>query len=199
MGYRSAWLNHAGLGSRHFEVVIHALDRNLPVADVRFLVVGVENGGTVEVLQSVLPEGSEVVGVDINPACADLGIPMVVGDVRDEGWFRGEFRGQWFDLILDSTGTMCHHLWPFLTPGGRLMFEGYEPERMVSLARDLANDRDSWLPTEEIMRVEMFPHIAVVEKRNPRVVPYLEIMVGNFFDAVPESDLVARGMKRVVV
>lgn len=198
MGYRDAWLTHAGLGSRHYEVVVHAFDRSLPKEPVRLLIAGVENGGAMEVWKSVLPEGSEIVGVDVNPACATLGLDVRIGDVTDDGWVRGEFRHEWFDLIVDSTGTMTPHLWPFLTLGGRMFFEGYDVEQVVTLVRDVAEDRDSWLPGEEIMHVTVFPHIAVVEKRNPRVMPYLEILVGNFCDVIPDEELIAAGVRRVI-
>jgi hypothetical protein len=199
VGYRDEWLTHAGLGSRHYEVVVHAFDKNLPKEPVRLLEAGVENGGSLEVWKKILPEGSEVVGVDCNPLCATLGLDVRVGDVTDDGWLRGQFRGEWFDIIVDSTGTMTANLWPFLTLGGRMFLEGYDTERVIELVRDVAEDRDSWLPGEEIMRVEVFPHIVVIEKRNPRVVPYLQITVGNFYDVVPEPELLAQGMKRVVV
>lgn len=199
MGYRDAWLMHPNLGSRHYEVVIHAFDKNMPKEPVRVLEAGVENGGSLEVWKQVLPEGSEVIGLDIDPRCAELGLPVLVGDVLDEGWVRGELRGQWFDMIVDSTGTMTPFLWPFLTLGGRYFYEGYDTAKIMTLVEDVALDRDSWLPGEEIMRVEVFPHITVIEKRNPRVLPYLEITVGNFYDVVPEAELLAEGMKRVVV
>lgn len=199
MGYRSTWLSHAGAGSRHSEVAIHAFDREQPTEPVRMLVAGVENGGSLEVWADVLPEGSEVVGVDIDPRCADLGLDVRVGDVLDGGFIRGEFRHEWFNLIVDSTGTMTPHLWPFLRPGGRLFLEDYDTQRLIDLTRAVAEDDESWLPTEEIMRVEVYPHIAVIEKRNPRVLPYLHILVGNFCDVVPETELLAQGVKRVVV
>lgn len=199
MGYRDAWLNHAGLGSRHYEIAVHVYERNLPKEPVRLLLAGVENGGALEVWSQVLPEGSQVVGVDIDPRCAMLGLDVRHGDVADDGWVRGEFRHDWFDLIVDSTSTMTPNLWPFLTPGGRLFFEGYDTPTLMALTGAVAQDTESWLPTEEIMRVEVYPHIAVIEKRNPRVLPYLEVLTGNFCDVVPEPELLGRGVKRVVV
>jgi hypothetical protein len=54
------------------------------------------------------------------------------------------------------------------------------------------------LPIEEVMRVDVYQPCAVVEKRNPRVVPYLDVMTGNFADVTPESVYYAAGAKRVI-
>jgi len=58
---------------------------------------------------------------------------------------------------------------------------------------------DTWLPRDEIMRVTVYPHVLPVEKRNPRVIPYIEIMVGNFAEVVDEATLIDQGVKRVLV
>ena len=70
---------------------------------------------------------------------------------------------------------------------------------MMILIRDLALDGESWLPVEEILRVDMYPDVAVIEKRQPRVTPYLQIMTGNFCDVTDEREFVAAGVKRVVL
>lgn len=199
MGYRDSWLKHTGAVSRHCEVLLHALDRELVSRPIRLLDIGVENGGSLEVWQEVLPEGSEVLGIDIDPACASLGLPVLTGDITDRAWVTDALRGQWFDLIIDSTGLLSPFSWPFLTPGGRLIFEGYPMPPILELIEGAVTSKDTWLPYEEIMRVTTYPEVAVVEKRNPRVVPYLNIMVGNFADVVPESALIQAGVKRVLV
>lgn len=199
MGYRDRWLGHAGAVSRHYEVVLHAFDRETPTEPIRLLDVGVENGGSLEVWQDCLPEGSTVLGIDSDPRCADLGLDVLTLDVTDRDAVKTALRGQWFEFIVDSTGTMSPWTWAFLRPGGRLIFEGYDTEPVQKLVQDLAEDDESWLPVEEVMRVTVFPRIAVVEKRNPRVLPYIEIMVGNFADVVPEETLIESGVKRVLV
>lgn len=199
MGYRDQWLRHAGAMSRHSEVVLHAFDRETPTGPVSVLEVGVENGGSLEVWQEVLPEGSSVLGLDIDPRCADLGLPVVIGDVRDQGSVAAALRGRWFDLIVDSSGTMSPWTWPYLRSGGRLILEDYDTTTLLDLVADVADDRPSWLPVEEIMRVTVFPHVAVVEKRNPRVIPYIRVMVGNFGDVVDERTLAEQGVKRILV
>ncbi len=199
VGYRDQWLRHAGGVSHHSEVVLHAFDREVPTGPISLLDVGVENGGSLEVWRDILPEGSEVMGLDSDPRCADLGLPVAVGDVLDQGSVAAALRGKWFDLIVDSTGTMSSWTWPYLRAGGRLILEDYEKGAMVDLVADVAEGRSSWLPVEEIMRVTVFPHVAVVEKRNPRVIPYIRVMVGNFADVTGEDALRDQGIKRILV
>jgi hypothetical protein len=90
-------------------------------------------------------------------------------------------------------------VWPWIKVGGLLIFEGYEHRYLSDLAYAAGHDVDTWIPYEEIMCVTLFPQIAVVEKRNPRVVPYLDIIVGEGDPVVPESVYTELGAKRVTV
>jgi len=199
MGYRDLWIEHAGNVSRHLEVVLHAFDREIPEKPIRLLDVGVENGGSLEVWQKCLPEGSEVLGIDVDARCAALGLPVLTGDVMDAPWLREALRGKWFDVIVDSTGTMSPWTWPFLKVGGILIYEGYDTRAILELIHAVAEDKESWLPVEEIMRVNIYPGAAVIEKRNPRVIPYMNVMVGNFADVTGEESLVREGCRWVLV
>lgn len=199
MEFRSRWLEHAGLMSRHYEVVLHAFDREVPDRPIRLLDVGVENGGTLEIWVEILPEGSEVLGIDDNPACGQLGLPVQIGDITNKEWVRDTLRGRWFDVIIDSTGTMPAHLWPYLVKGGKYLFENYNPSNMALLTDALMIGDESWLPTEEILRISTYPHVAVVEKSNPRVVPYLQVVAGNFAEVLSEDVMRESGVRQVVV
>jgi len=199
MGYRDTWIAHAYNVSRHSEVVLHAFDRDIPSKPIRLLDVGVENGGSLEVWQECLPEGSEIVGIDIEPRCAELGLPVLTGDVMDATWLREALRGQRFDVVVDSTGTMSPWTWPFLNTGGVMIYEGYDTKAMLELVYAVAEDKHSWLPVEEVMRVNVYPGVAVIEKRNPRVIPYIDIMVGNFADVTGEAALLREGCRWVLV
>jgi hypothetical protein len=199
MEFRSRWLSHAGMMSRHLEVVLHAFDREVPDRPLRLLDVGVENGGSLEIWRDILPEGSVVLGVDVDPACADLGLPVLTGDVTNRDWVREALRGTWFDVVIDSTGTMTANLWPYVARKGRLLIEGYNPQMIADLTLDLMTGVDSWLPVEEVLKVTVYPGVAVVEKSNPRVVPYLEVVAGNFAEVVSEETLRDLGVRQVVV
>jgi hypothetical protein len=199
MGYRDKWMNHAGCVAVHNEATMHAFDRTIPMRPMHMLLIGVGNGGVIEIWREALPEGSTVTALDSDPRAAELpGLDVISCDTQNRIAMRHALRGRWFDAIIDSTATMQPYAWPFLRPGGVHIYEGYNPEMVMMLIRDLALGDDSWLPIEEVMRVDVYQSCAVVEKRNPRVVPYLDVVTGNFADVVPESVYYAAGAKRVM-
>jgi len=193
VGYRAQFLANAGAVATHSEVALHAIDREMP-AEGKVLVAGVGNGGSLEIWQSL---GREVLGLDIDEKCRNLDLPIVICDVLDEGGVRGALLEERFTFIVDSTGTCTPWLWPYLQPGGRMILE--DCPRIIELASDVAADRETWLPAEEIMRVSVYPRVAAIEKRNPRVVPYLDLAAGNFVDVTGERALIESGVRWVVV
>lgn len=199
MGYRAEWLKHEGLLSVHSEVMLHAIDRAVREGPHQLLLIGVGNGGSVEVWRKVLPEGSKIVAVDINPRVEELDLDIRVCDVTDAEVIRETLKGEWFDIIIDSTGEHSPHVWPFLKAGGILLYEGYEHDTMLTLVRDVTRDVDSVLPYEEIMSMVVFPEVLAIEKRNPRVVPYLDVIVGTKDPIISEDMYQRKGAKRVTV
>ena len=199
MGYRAEWLKHEGLLSVHSEVMLHAIDRAVREGPHQLLLVGVGNGGNVEVWRKVLPEGSTVTAIDINPRVTELELSVHVCEVNAGAAVRETLKGAWFDVIIDASGQHSPHVWPFLKAGGILLYEGYEQDTMLTLVRDTVRDVDSWLPYEEIMSIVVFPEVFAVEKRNPRVVPYLDVIVGTRDPIVPEDVYQRKGAKRVKV
>ena len=197
MGYRDAWLNNSGSITRHYEVMLHALEREVPEQPLSMLLVDIDNGGPIELWRQVLPEGSEIVALDERPEAASLG--AVIGDYSDQSWLRKVLTDRAFDVIIDRSDRLGEAVWPWLAPGGRLILEDPDPDDVSLLAYGVAHDLPSWLPVEEIMRLTVYPRVCAVEKRHPRVLPYIEIMTGNFSDLVPEQELIAQGVKRVLV
>lgn len=199
MGYRDNWLNHAGAIAVHSEATLHAFDRTIPIRPLSLLLIGVGNGGVVEIWRDTLPEGSKITALDADERCSELpGLNVLHCDVTDRDTVRKTLKGEWFDIAIDSTHTMTANAWPFVRAGGAYIYEGYTAERITRLVADLATEQDSWLPIEEVMRVDVFQTCAVIEKRTPRVVPYLEVVTGNFGDVIPESVYQQRGAKRVI-
>lgn len=199
MAFRSAWLNNAGAISRHSEVTLHAFDREIPLRPMDLLDVGVENGGSLEVWTKVLPEGSTVLGLDIDEKCLDLPLPVMLCDVTNHNDVSNLLRGEMFDVIIDSTGTMTSLLWPYLRVNGVMIYEGYDHAMITDIILALQDDLESWLPVEEVMRVNVYSEIVVIEKRNPKVIPYMQVMTGNFADVTGEAALIAQGVKRVLL
>lgn len=198
MDFRDRWLNNAGAVSRHYEVTLHAIAREIDDTPIDMLLVGVENGGDLELWPDVLPEGSTVTAIDVNPDTARLD-GVSVGDPNDPAALLAILDRRGFDVIMWRHPGVPSAVWPWLRPGGRLIVEDLWAPSGVSLATSVHTDVEGWLPVEEIMRMTVYPHVFTVEKRNPRVIPYLEIMTGNFADVVDERVLLDQGVKRVLV
>ena len=200
MGFRSEWLSaHRWHGSRHLEPVLYGFDKEMPVdRAVALLEAGVENGGDLETWLSVLPLGSTVLGLDVDPKACENEFDVLLCDVTDASAVRSVLRGRWFDVVVDDTRAGCsEHLWPFIKPGGLLLIEG-DVGRATTLIDALSSGEDSWLPGEELMRVTCYPGLFVVEKRVPRIHEYLEIAQGQRWPAVPLDELLECGVKKVV-
>jgi len=202
MGYRAEFLSNAGAVAVHSEVFLHVVDREIAPRVLSVLVAGVGNGGVVELWRSALPEGSTVTAIDPDPEAESLlGIGVVCCDVESKADLLRVLGRVHFDVIVDSTGTLTPFLWPYLREGGLMIYENVpDVDAFADLARAVMLERPSnVLPAEEVMRVNVYGPVVSVEKRAPKVVPYLDVMTGNFADLIPEPVLIAQGAKRAIV
>ena len=202
MGYRAEFLSNAGAVAVHSEVFLHVVDREIAPRVLSVLVAGVGNGGVAELWRESLPEGSAVVAIDPDPEAESLlGIRVVCCDVESKVDLLRVLGRVHFDVIVDSTGTLTPFLWPYLREGGLMIYENIpDVDAFADLARAVMLERESdVLPAEEIMRVNVYGPVVSVEKRAPKVVPYLDVMTGNFADLIPEPVLIAQGAKRAIV
>lgn len=199
MGFRAAFLKHEGNLACHNEVVLFVLNRIVVDAPTRLLMIGVDNGGSLQVWRDLLPEGSEIVAVDERPECHDLNEDVHVGRVSDRLWLESALGSNKFDLIIDSMGHADGSVWPWLQVGGIMAIEHYDDQRIRELMTAIVDDKYTWLPYEEVMGVQYYPHIVLIEKRNPRAVPYIDILIGSGDPVVPEDYYLERGAKRVQV
>jgi SAM-dependent methyltransferase len=73
---------------------------------VRLLEIGVQNGGSLQLWADYLPQGSSIVGVDVDPKCAELhfgkNIKVIVGDATDHASLDSHLGSQRFDIIIDD-------------------------------------------------------------------------------------------------
>lgn len=202
MGYRSEFLNNAGAVAVHNEVFLHVVDREIAPRPLSVLLAGVGNGGVVELWNKSLPPGSIVTAIDPEPATESLiGIEVHCCDVESKKELLSVLGHKAFDLVIDATGTLTPYLWPFLREGGLMIYENIPDEQaFADLALSLMNEVESdVLPIEEVLRVNIYGPVISVEKRAPKVVPFMSVMTGNFADIVSEKTLAAQGVKRAVV
>lgn len=198
MGFRSAFLKHDGPLACHSEIFLHVMDRCIGDEPVEMLLIGVDNGGSKQIWESCLPDGSTVVAVDERDECLSIS-GVSVGRASDRRWLESVLGNRKFDVIIDSMGHADGSAWPWLKVGGYLVIEHYDPQRVWHLMNAICSDSYTWLPYEEILGIQFYPELVLIEKRNPRVVAYIDILVGDSGDVVDESEYLHRGAKRVVV
>jgi cellulose synthase/poly-beta-1,6-N-acetylglucosamine synthase-like glycosyltransferase/glycosyltransferase involved in cell wall biosynthesis len=73
---------------------------------VHLLEIGVQNGGSLQVWSKYLPPGSSVVGIDIDPSCADLSlgenVRVAIADASDPVAIDRVLGDDRFDVIIDD-------------------------------------------------------------------------------------------------
>lgn len=101
---------------------------------VRLLEIGVQNGGSLEIWAKYLPAGSTVIGIDIDPACADLAvspnISVRIGDASDRAALDRMLGEDRFDVVIDDGSHRSEHVvatfeacFARLDPGGVYLVE----------------------------------------------------------------------------
>jgi SAM-dependent methyltransferase len=104
------WHHYFAVYHRHFE----RFRGRSPVV----LEIGVFNGGSLQMWRHYFGKGATIIGVDINPACAQFAeeqVEVVIGDQGDRGFLR-ELRRRFprVDILIDDGGhTMAQQVATF--------------------------------------------------------------------------------------
>ncbi|HET7882280.1 MAG TPA: class I SAM-dependent methyltransferase, partial [Acetobacteraceae bacterium] len=113
------FLEHNGAVSDKWEQYLAAyesifrsfIERQTPV---RLLEIGVQNGGSLEIWSKYFPEGSAIIGIDIDPACAGLAtddnVTILTGDASDENTLDRQLGGAEYDIIIDDGSHRSDHV-----------------------------------------------------------------------------------------
>ncbi len=112
------------------------LYRDIRQSAAKILEIGVQNGGSLEVLARYFPNAVKIFGCDINPACGSLRyddprIAVLVGDVNTQEVFSRVVRELApIDLLLDDGShksidiiTAFVNYFPLVAPGGLYVIE----------------------------------------------------------------------------
>jgi methyltransferase family protein len=154
------WVHYFDIYHRHFERF-----RDRPVTIVEF---GVFKGGSLQMWRHYFGPRAHIVGVDINPRCADLAdgdTEILIGDQEDREFLRSlaQRLGK-VDIVIDDGGhTMLQQLttfeefWPHIADGGVYLVEdlhtsywakwggGYrKPGTFIEFAKNLIDQQHAW-------------------------------------------------------
>jgi len=154
------WLDYFDVYHRTF-----AKFRGRPI---KFLEIGVQNGGSMHMWRNYFGPHAQIIGVDIDPRCAALrseGFDIWIGDQGDPQFWLGFLaKRQGIDVVLDDGGhTMAQQigtfeaLFPALRDGGVYLCEDTHtsyfpshggciraPGTFIEYIKDLIDDMHGW-------------------------------------------------------
>lgn len=130
---------HQGKSSDKWESYLRSYERLFDPyrqSKVGVLEVGVQNGGSLEVLAKYFESASQIIGCDKNPACGDLRyedprISVVVGDINSQEVLRRVANlARTIDIFIDDGSHVSRDIittfviyFPIVAPGGLYLIE----------------------------------------------------------------------------
>ena len=99
--------NHSRKWEKYFDVS-EEIFKKYKKKDIKFVEIGVQNGGSLEIWKNYFSEKSEIIGIDINPECKKFekdNIKIFIGNQSDDSFWKDFFSkvGK-VDIILDDGG-----------------------------------------------------------------------------------------------
>jgi len=163
------WSHYLGIYDRLFA----PYRAGFPAADgstrpLRLLEIGVRHGGSLELWRQYFGPSATIVGIDIDPRCADAGredLPVHIGSQADPTFLRSVVTGMGgVDIVVDDGSHVARHqrasldtLFPLLEDGGIYVVEdthtsywlryggGYRrPGSFVSVAKGMVDGINGW-------------------------------------------------------
>jgi SAM-dependent methyltransferase len=116
VNYYDVYREHKGKVSdkwiHYFSIYDQLLEKFLTKeTPINLLEIGVQNGGSLEIWEKYLPQGSQIYGIDINEKCANLtfsnNIHFYLGNAADNDFMNTTFKGIDFDVVLDDGSHIC--------------------------------------------------------------------------------------------
>lgn len=139
-GLFETFFNHTGRVSDKWEQYLAVYSSELDHLraagrPIRLLEIGVQNGGSLEIWQTYLPQGSTILGLDIDPDVAQLTfasdrIAVKVVDATQRAALEDALGNSTFDVIVDDGSHLCQDviatfdiLFDHLAAGGKYFIE----------------------------------------------------------------------------
>jgi cephalosporin hydroxylase len=119
---------------RHYFEVYERYLQSFKNKPCSYLEIGVQQGGSLQIMAEYLGKQARIVGIDIDPACAELakeGRVIHIGDQSDAAFLAGVAAASGpFDIIIDDGSHIADHqivsfftLFPALKEGGVYIVE----------------------------------------------------------------------------
>jgi hypothetical protein len=203
---RDVFLAHRGKLSDKWEQYLGIYESELYFfrrADrpIRLLEVGVQNGGSLEIWKSYLPEGSTVLGLDVDERVSSLTfgtdrVAAKICDASNEDKIRSTLGATFFDVIIDDGSHLSSDiiktlslLFAHLAPGGRYIIEDLHCSYYASYGGGYrkANSAIEWL--KSLVDAQNIDHISpgvdVSSEELERLSSYAQWMARiTFYDSV---------------
>jgi len=157
------WESYLGF----YDSVISSL--KIPIDSV--LEIGVQNGGSLEIWAEIAPNAKAIIGVDVNPLCADLEfvdprISVQITDGTMKTWAADVLELQHpLSLIVDDASHISRDvianfvtLWPSLSPGGKYVIEDLATSYWSTYSGGLAMRNSSMEFLKRLLDVLNFEH-----------------------------------------
>lgn len=138
-GFLELFRSHTGYVCDKWEQYLAVYDAEIGQLVARgqplnLLEIGVQNGGSLEIWAKLLPAGSRITGIDIDPSCAALSLPanvrVVIGDASKVEFLQAALGDQTFDIVIDDGSHRSKDivgafraLFPRLRPSGKYFIE----------------------------------------------------------------------------
>lgn len=116
MRFSDVFFAHKGHFSTKWEQYLAVYDRMLAAKvaqgqPITLLEIGVFRGGSLEIWQRYLPEGSRVIGVDIDPQCKHIefkeNIEVIIGNAADPTFVKQYLVDLRPDVVIDDGSHIC--------------------------------------------------------------------------------------------
>jgi len=118
----------------YFEIYHRCFERYRARPKIKFLEIGVQNGGSTRMWREYFSSDAHIIGMDVDPACREMekeGFEIWIGDQADRGfWATFKQNHRNLDIVLDDGGhTMeqqlvtFQELFPILNDGGVYLCE----------------------------------------------------------------------------
>lgn len=205
----------AGLDGRcakweHYFEIYERYISNFKNKEVNYLEIGVQAGGSLDMMKTYLGEKANIVGIDIDPSCKQMeqhGHKIYIGDQTDKKFLQDiAIENSGFDIIIDDGGHVSgqqiasfNALFPFLKYGGVYIVEdlhcsqywiGYQSSELginfLDYAKGLADKLSLWHMREEWFH---YRYSQQLHNRLPNHIRYDNFAVNdiysiNFFDSM---------------